>query len=286
MKSQARPPVILIGMHRSGTGVLARLLESLGLFVGRKKEKNHEATFFLNINRWLLRQCGTAWDNPGPARYVLEDDRLRAMTADHLRFVLRTPRAASFLGVGKFCRYRSVLKLDIPWGWKDPRNTFTLPVWLDVFPGARVLHISRHGVDVANSLAVRFREETALIRRMHRKFRVFYFFSPLRAPVCTTARCTSLQGGFALWEEYLREARDHVRALAGRAMEIRYEDLLGEPERTIAGVAEFCGLEATAEAISRSVARINPTRAYAYRGDPELSAFAEGVAGRLRALGY
>ncbi len=30
------------------------------------------------------------------------------------------------------------------WGWKDPRNTFTLPMWLSIFPKARVLHVLRN----------------------------------------------------------------------------------------------------------------------------------------------
>jgi hypothetical protein len=38
------------------------------------------------------------------------------------------------------------------WGWKDPRNSITLPVWLKLFPDARVIHIVRNGVDVAESL--------------------------------------------------------------------------------------------------------------------------------------
>ena len=31
------PPVIIVGMHRSGTTMLSQLLERLGLFTGEKK---------------------------------------------------------------------------------------------------------------------------------------------------------------------------------------------------------------------------------------------------------
>jgi len=47
-------PIIIIGMSRSGTSMLTRMLDELGLFVGKKLTKNHEALFFRKINDWLL----------------------------------------------------------------------------------------------------------------------------------------------------------------------------------------------------------------------------------------
>src|SRR3954449_9453301 len=61
-----RAPVIFIGMHRSGTSMLGRLLEELGMFFGTRKDENNEALFFQEMNNWLLTQCGGRWDNPGP----------------------------------------------------------------------------------------------------------------------------------------------------------------------------------------------------------------------------
>ena len=71
-------PIIIIGMHRSGTTMLSRQLEALGVFMGNKKESNHEATFFLGIDSWLVTQCGGAWDNPQAIRYLLENKQVRA----------------------------------------------------------------------------------------------------------------------------------------------------------------------------------------------------------------
>jgi hypothetical protein len=42
------PPVIIIGMSRSGTTLLVEMLEQLGLFAGNKKTRNNEALFFYN----------------------------------------------------------------------------------------------------------------------------------------------------------------------------------------------------------------------------------------------
>ena len=61
---------------------------------------------------------------------------------------------AGFLGWKRYLAYRSLERFDQPWGWKDPRNVFTLPLWLRVFPEAKIIYIVRNGVDVAASLLV------------------------------------------------------------------------------------------------------------------------------------
>lgn len=39
-------PVIIIGMHRSGTSMLTRVLQRAGLFMGEHREENDESLFF------------------------------------------------------------------------------------------------------------------------------------------------------------------------------------------------------------------------------------------------
>src|ERR1700710_1027510 len=124
-----RPPVIFIGMHRSGTSMLARLLEELGMFFGAVKDQNNEALFFQDLNEWLLTQCGGRWDNPAVFnRYFWRNAATGKGTELYLRKLLVSPRAVQFLGA----RYamRGIPGLETPRGWKDPRNTFTLPLWL------------------------------------------------------------------------------------------------------------------------------------------------------------
>ena len=45
MNTTPLQPVIIMGMHRSGTTMLASLLEQLGLFIGTKKQENDESLF-------------------------------------------------------------------------------------------------------------------------------------------------------------------------------------------------------------------------------------------------
>jgi len=63
---EADAPVILLGMHRSGTTMVAELLDHLGLFLGEELESNHEALYFLELNAELFRRCNATWDQPLP----------------------------------------------------------------------------------------------------------------------------------------------------------------------------------------------------------------------------
>ncbi len=281
-------PIIVVGMHRSGTTMLVRQLEALGLFMGSKKESNYESTFFLNINRWLMTQTGGAWDNPQSIHYLLQNEKARRNIGAYIaRYLLRTPRVISYLGFGKYLRYRSPFGLDIPWGWKCPLNTFTLPIWLDLFPNAKIIHIYRHGVDVAQSLKKRGERDGDPAR-----FEGFYYRWPILHAIrpkvgeFVRVRCNTLEGGLSLWEEYFTEARGHVRAMARQALELRYEDYLEQPRQALKEIARFCNVVASDDTIEIVGDLVKKERAYAFRETPDLLAFANRCAQRLQQFGY
>ena len=155
MQSSHTPPVIIIGMRRSGTSIVTRLLQRVGLFVGRTSQSNDEAVFFLHLNKWILEHCGRSSEQPTLIHELLKDWELRSSVEEYRNFSLSTPQSVSYLGLRLYLKHRSIKNLDGPWGWKVPRNALTLPIWLSIFPDAKVVHIQRHGVDVAQSLAVR-----------------------------------------------------------------------------------------------------------------------------------
>src|SRR5207244_5122505 len=134
--------------------MLGRLLEQLGLFVGVKKDVNNEAIFFQNINMWLLQQSGARWDNPDAVDCLWKNKEALSLVERHVRAILNSPRAIQFLGTRRLVT-GGINALHSAWGWKDPRNTFTLPLWLRIFPDAKIISIERHGVDVAESLRAR-----------------------------------------------------------------------------------------------------------------------------------
>jgi hypothetical protein len=287
--SDLQPPIIIIGMHRSGTTMITRLLERMGLFVGARKDVNYEAVFFHRINQWLISQAGGSWDHPELLYDVMANEEIRQLITDYAkRYLLRSPRTISFLGWRKYLLYRSPLALEIPWGWKSPLNTYTLPLWLDLFPNARVLHIYRHGVDVAQSLRARGRREMhrGRLQDIYYLLPFLHWLRPKPGKFIDSVRCDSLEGGLSLWEDYLEEARTNMSGFNGRTMELKYEDFLSEPIGHLKKLAQFCTLSCDETAVEQVSKGVKTERAYAYRKQLELRAFSERTAERLRRRGY
>jgi Sulfotransferase family len=281
-----RDPVIFIGMHRSGTSMLGRLLEELGMFFGAFKDENNEALFFQDVNEWLLGQCGGRWDNPAPFnKYFWRSEDAVKWTELYIRNLLASPRSIQFLGA-RFA-LRGIGGLGVPWGWKDPRNTFTLPLWLRIFPNARVVSIERNGVDVAQSLRAREIQFLKDAPDFYKKNRLAFFIRPRKSGFAHSPRCLVLEDGFSLWEEYTSQAEAVIAQLpAHRVLALRYEDILDNPATWLARSAGFCGLEVSQVQLANAVKNIRADRAKAYESDAELSNFAETRAASLMARGY
>lgn len=283
------PPVIVIGMHRSGTSALTRLLQQSGLFMGRGASRNEEAAFTNALNAWLFRQASATWDRPETVDELFADDVVWPELVDYVGGLVRGPASVRFLGARRWVRCRGLHRVDAPWGWKDPRNTWTLPLWLQLFPDARVLHIVRHGVPVAESLRVRReRAVAARLARYRRRRSVLHAspFGPKRGGFGGQPRCRTLEGGFSLWEGYVARARRHVEEIGERALELRFEDLVAEPHNHLQQVLEFCDVTADEPGIELAVSALDANRAAAWRTDERLREFAARVEDRLAAFGY
>jgi hypothetical protein len=269
----ARPPVIILGMHRSGTSMISELLDELGLFVGRELQDDHESTFFLDLNDQIMARVSAAWDYPKPVLDFLACDEAVRMTAAALSADLSSRRIRTFLGRG------SLDAFDEPWGWKDPRTVFTLPLWLRLFPDARLVYIVRNGIDVAKSLMVRERKLLALrSKRFDERMKKLSLRSALeRAGYKGSPRCLHLAGGFDLWAEYVQQADETLRGLSNPTLTMRYEDVLSDPKKHLPELAQFCELDATPEAIATAAKQIDGTRALAFTSDPASAAFYETV---------
>src|ERR1700682_4234195 len=98
MNDSVRAAIIILGMHRSGTSVVTRLLGELGLFIGARLDENYEALYFSELNTWILKCCGGRWDTPHTINYLLDDSRSFQITVDYLRERLAAPFAYGYLG--------------------------------------------------------------------------------------------------------------------------------------------------------------------------------------------
>jgi GT2 family glycosyltransferase len=135
-------PVAIVGMHRSGTSMVAELLHEAGLFLGSVEDvlgaaPENPAGFwenarFIDLNEKLLNVLGGDWDLPP------ENPDWNGGDLGELRM------EAQGL-VNEFAGHE-------PWGWKDPRTSLTLPFWLDVVPELQVVICLRNPLEVALSL--------------------------------------------------------------------------------------------------------------------------------------
>ena len=60
-----------------------------------------------------------------------------------LRWVNRLVPRSRHTWTGYVCGNRGYRSTRAPWGWKDPRNSITLPLWQAIYPDARVLVIRK-----------------------------------------------------------------------------------------------------------------------------------------------
>jgi hypothetical protein len=191
--------------------MLSSLLHASGIFMGNDRKRNEESEFFQAINIRLLDQCGFNWTAPGVPQEV--SIRLPA-----LQFLCRYVKAPA--------HPQQLIRLlsGSAWGWKDPRNTFTLAAWLRVFPQAKVIHIYRNGMDVALSLH-------------HRNMK-----TP-RADKCRQPALKLKPAGLDLWQQYVAQAFSFESLLGERMLTLQFEKLVSCDEKEVEKLERFTGLE-------------------------------------------
>jgi GT2 family glycosyltransferase len=197
--TETQTAICIAGAHRSGTSMLARLLHACGLYLGPKDalmppqadnpDGFWEHLSFVALNDELLSALGGAWDLPPKAdenfaRAELDPSRMKA------RHLIEGFESAHV------------------WGWKDPRNSLTLPFWQDLLPGMKTVIMVRNPLEVAHSMKER--------------------------------NGTSYSFGVRLWEIYNR------RLIKGASEPNRlvtyYELFFQDPERELQRIANFIGL--------------------------------------------
>jgi GT2 family glycosyltransferase/SAM-dependent methyltransferase/glycosyltransferase involved in cell wall biosynthesis len=134
-------------MHRSGTSMIAQLLKECGLYLGPSEKIRNaspdnpdgywEHPGFVAINNQILEEFGGGWD------------LVPNFPADWKSSVrLQAQRKNSEELIKQFQEHEV-------WGWKDPRNSITLPFWNQQIRDLKIVIVVRNPVSVARSLAAR-----------------------------------------------------------------------------------------------------------------------------------
>jgi len=142
--------IIVLGMHRSGTSLIAELIHRWGAS-GRVKEclpSNQwnargywELAPLVNFNRRLLRETGSNWSLPPSQR---SDSKLAAL-ASHPRY---RHEALSLIASMN-------LEGSHNWFWKDPRLSLLLPFWQRLWDQPRYVICLRNPLEIGRSLQER-----------------------------------------------------------------------------------------------------------------------------------
>lgn len=195
-QSAAAPSVgmLVLGMHRSGTTALARVIAASGFDPGTRvvegslgNQQGHwEDAFAVELHERLLSEFGAAWNEPAAIPHHWTD----APAAQHARAAIR-----AYL--------RQDRSHHPAWVLKDPRASLFAPLWIEEsaragIPLGAVLML-RHPMEVAASLAAR--------------------------------DGLSLERGLWLWLEYTAAAATHACAVP--SIVLSYDLLLEDGKRAL-----------------------------------------------------
>jgi len=214
-------PVFIVGAPRSGTTLMQYMLRCHP----RLSFPTGESHFIVP----LYRRRAEFGDlrRPENVRRVLQEMSRRSRefleTDLHgIRFELETV-ARQLAGAGcksMSCLIRRLFEANAQgegkarWGDKTPYYVLHMPALLEMFPDAQILHVIRDGRDCALSLLVRCRD-----------FKVYNTYEAAK-----------------YWQYYVDRGQAVGHNLPPDVYhELRYEDLLTEPEATLRGVCAFLG---------------------------------------------
>jgi tetratricopeptide (TPR) repeat protein len=180
-----RTPILIVGLPRSGTSLLERIVSSHPEVRGRGE-----------LDFW--NECGPRWADAEPVALAKVADQLRG---DYLR-LLRGGAPDTIRATDKM-----------------PFNFYWVGLVHLLFPNAIILHCRRNPADACLSIYMTL-------------FAVVWDFQSSMADLSTYHRLYS-------------RLMDHWRAVipSNRLMDVDYEDIVGEPEKTARSVIEFCGLD-------------------------------------------
>ncbi len=142
-KKRVEKTVVVLGMHRSGTSLVAGILEKLGVNMGKRQVGVHwsnplghyENIDFVKMDDKILEKAGGTWDNPPEISDILRltsDEKLMS----EIEKVVR-------------------INEDTVWGWKVPTTSLTIELYLPFLTDPHFVVCYRDPEAIARSLKKR-----------------------------------------------------------------------------------------------------------------------------------
>jgi hypothetical protein len=195
------PVLIVGGMHRSGTSFVSSILKEAGLHVGERLSPGEagntkgffENTDFVHLHARILKHFGfNAWSL----------ERIESLPDELLKEVHEAVKTNAQPGA---------------WGWKDPRTTLFLDLWLKLLPDAKYLFVYRAPWEVVDSL----------FRRGDKAFQD----DPILA--------------LKVWEHYNRLSLDFYNAHRDRCLLAHVDAVTDDPAPLVVALRDRLGLPLT-----------------------------------------
>jgi len=213
MSEQKKPKnpaktIIIVGMHRSGTSLVAGLCHIVGICMGFRFLKSDrfnpkgyfEDAEFVRFHIELLEAAGGSWSQI-PSFHLLQDCFQRQIQK-----------------AKKLVESRSQRDL---WGWKDPRTSLFLELWIPLVKNPHVIVCWRNPLDVARSLESR--DKFDLKKSLH----LCYIYSEKILTALNHAKVPTLHVIFEKWFQS-EESRCNQLRLLSEFLKISFDN----PETT------------------------------------------------------
>lgn len=213
MEGKQSNEVIVLGMHRSGTSMIAGVLSKLGVDMGKellgKSWANPLGHFedkdFLQLNKRILEAAGGSWNAPPTEESIREQE---SSFTEEIKDVIRRKSAGL-------------------WGWKDPRTSLTIRLYLP--------HLLNPYFIIC-----------------HRDFRAI-------------AESLRRRDGMEI-EQSIRLARIYEERIEGffcenpqlRRLDITYEEMLAAPEQRLKRMVDFLEIQVSQEQYQEALNLILP----------------------------
>jgi hypothetical protein len=250
--------------------------------MGKDLQTDHESKFFIQLNKWIYQNAGADWARPKALEELIDYAPARKQVEEYLRIRIASSSSKKFSGRNL---KNGLFDMDSKWGWKDPRNGPSLPIWKDIWPEMKIIHVVRHGVDVAASLHSRSLKNWAEDEGRFKKWTKMYKWRSSKSPIRKGQRAATLTHALEFWAEQMDVEKKVIQSYEN-VLEIRYEDLLTSPAVVLKDIWNYIGKETDEKLLREIETMVDYSRAFAYKQNEELSVFAQENKSILERFGY
>lgn len=252
--NKKKQPIIVLGMHRSGTSLISEILNDIGVFMGNDLNVHNESKSILRINEAILSFSHTFWDYPLNIKSLYKDQSGYDNTLSFIKENIEGRKfRRNFFGKQK----KEFNNNNLIWGWKEPRTTITFPLWYKLFPNAKFIFLHRNGIDVAQSLY--FRE----------KQRQGKFHDGIHS-----VRCLDFREAFKLWEEYNGFYEGNKNIINGKNLiSFSYEEFIENPVKQISNLAEFVEIHIDKKITDKIIHKLKASNTFKFKKDENLKKY-------------